>query len=33
MTEWPFHAHPVWRGEVPEGASCEACGILLEELQ
>jgi hypothetical protein len=30
---WPSHTEPIWRGEVPEGASCKVCGIELSELE
>ena len=31
--EFPFVTRPIWRGEVPEGASCEQCGLPLTELE
>lgn len=31
--EWPTVMVPVWRGEVPEDASCEVCGLALTEFE
>jgi len=31
--EFPFMTTAVWRGEVPENAACQTCGVLLSELE
>lgn len=31
--DWPTTREQIWRGEVPDGASCSECGIDLAELE
>jgi hypothetical protein len=32
VVEWPIRLLPIWRGEVPEGACCQRCGLDLDAL-